>query len=95
MLTPERMLVNLLIEYGKTGGTKMIKISSALKQDEIVELLNAYDSDDLEFNFVKKEGIALYFETNASDLEEAASTAKALIKGEPWGSILYFQSIPA
>ena len=48
----------------------MIKISSALKQDEIVELLNAYDENDLEFSFVKKEGIALYFETNASDLEE-------------------------
>ena len=73
----------------------MIKISSALKQDEIVELLNAYDENDLEFSFVKKEGIALYFEINASDLEEAAKTAKALIKGQPWGSILYFQAIPA
>lgn len=73
----------------------MIKISSALQQDEIVELLTAYDKDDLEFSFFKKDGIALYFETNASDLEAAAKTAKELIKAEPWGNILYFQSIPA
>lgn len=77
------------------GGMWMIKVSSALKQDEIVELLNAYEETELEFSFVRKEGIALYFETNASDLEEAAKTAKALIKAQPWGSILYFQSIPA
>lgn len=73
----------------------MIKVSSALKQDEIVELLNAYDEDGLEFSFVRKEGIALYFETNAADLEEAASKVKALIKSQPWGPVLYFQSVPA
>lgn len=73
----------------------MIKISSALQQDEIIELLEAYDEDGLDFKFSKKQGIALFFETNADDLEAAAKTAKSLIKAQPWGSILYFQSIPA
>ncbi len=73
----------------------MIKVSSALKQNEIVELLNAYDENGLEFSFIRKEGIALYFETNASDLEAAAATVKQLIKSQPWGPVLYFQSVPA
>lgn len=73
----------------------MIKISSALKQDEIIELLNSYNEKDFEFKFVKKEGIALFFETNASNVETAAKTAKNHIKNQEWGSLLSFQSIPA
>ena len=73
----------------------MIKISSAVRQDEIIELLNSYEEDDISFSFSKKEGIALFFETNAEDLEVAARLAKDHIKAQPWGSILYFQAIPA
>lgn len=73
----------------------MIKVSSALKQEDIKELLNSYDEDGLEFNYVKKEGIALFFETNATDLEETAAKVKKLIKSQPWGPVLFFQVIPA
>lgn len=73
----------------------MIKVSSALKQDDIVELLDSYEENDLEFSYFRKEGIALYFETNAVDLEAAAQRAKELIKEQPWGSVLFFQVIPA
>lgn len=73
----------------------MIKLSSALKQEDIKEAMHAYDQDGVEFKFVKKEGIALFFETNAEDLEKTAADVKKYIKGQPWGSILFFQVIPA
>ena len=73
----------------------MIKISSAVRQDEIIKLLNSYEDGGISFTFTEKEGIALFFETNAEDLEVAARLAKDHIKAQPWGSILYFQSIPA
>ena len=36
----------------------------------------------------------MFFEVNG-DSEAAAAKAKALIKAQPWGSVLYFQSVPA
>lgn len=73
----------------------MIKLSSALKQEDIKEAMHAYDKDGVEFKFVKKEGIALFFETNATDLEQTAAEVKKYIKAQPWGPILFFQVIPA
>ncbi|MGX7350820.1 hypothetical protein RU97_GL000467 [Enterococcus canis] len=73
----------------------MIEISVALNQDQVIELLNKYDQDGITFTFKEKKGIKLYFETSADDLEAAAKAAKAEIKTQPWGSVLYFQSTPA
>ncbi|GEM01528.1 hypothetical protein SAMN05421839_11236 [Halolactibacillus halophilus] len=72
----------------------MIEISSPTQQDRIIELLTAINTDDVTFTFKEKKGISLYFETNASDLEEAAKIAKSAIKAEPWGTVLYFRSVP-
>lgn len=71
----------------------MIRISSPLRQEEIIELLNEYSGDNLSFTFKKKNGIALFFDTDASNVEKSAKLAKALIKEQSWGSILSFQSI--
>lgn len=74
----------------------MIKVNSALQQDKIIELLNAYtDSENLTFTFEEKKGISLIFQTNEEDLDKAAKVAKAAIKKESWGSVLYFQVVPA
>ncbi|MGM0523871.1 MAG: hypothetical protein ACQER2_07500 [Bacillota bacterium] len=72
----------------------MIEISSPTQQERIIELLTAIDTGDVTFTFKEKKGISLYFETNASDLEEAAKIAKSAIKAEPWGTVLYFRSVP-
>ncbi|GEN55931.1 hypothetical protein GCM10012290_04350 [Halolactibacillus alkaliphilus] len=72
----------------------MIEISSPTQQDKIIELLTTMTAGDITFTYKEKKGIALYFETNTDDLEEAAKIAKKAIKGEPWGSILYFRSVP-
>lgn len=74
----------------------MIKVNSALQQDKIIDLLNAYkDNEAITFSFVEKKGIGLFFQTNEEDLEKAAKLAKAAIKKESWGSVLYFQVVPA
>lgn len=72
----------------------MIEISSPTQQDRIIELLTAIDKGDVTFTFKEKKGISLYFETNTDDLEEAAKIAKSAIKAEPWGTVLYFRSVP-
>lgn len=72
----------------------MISISSAMQQDAIKELLEGYSEGDFAYSFKEKKGIKMFFEVNG-DSEAAAAKAKALIKAQPWGSVLYFQSVPA
>ncbi len=40
----------------------------------------------------KNKGSNCFFETSAQDKEAAAQKAKALIKAQPWGTVLYFQA---
>lgn len=73
----------------------MIEINSALSQDNIIELLNNFNEEGLTFSFKEKKGIKLIFETNAKDLEAACKLVKSTIKAQPWGSVLYFNVVPA
>lgn len=74
----------------------MIKVNSAIQQQNIIDLLNNFhDEEKIQFTFIKKQGIGLFFDTNEEDLNKAAKTAKAIIKNESWGSVLYFQAVPA
>ncbi|EOL48954.1 hypothetical protein RV11_GL002225 [Enterococcus phoeniculicola] len=70
----------------------MISIASAMQQEAIKELLEAYNEDGVTFTFKEKQGIKLFFETSADDKDAAAKKAKELIKAEPWGSVLFFQA---
>lgn len=69
----------------------MISIASAMHQDKIKEILKEYEGE-FTYTFKEKKGIKLFFEVTG-DPTAAANKAKELIKAEPWGSILYFQSI--
>lgn len=73
----------------------MIEISAAVHQDKIIELLNNYNEDGVQFSFKEKKGINLYFETNLEDLERASKLVSSAIKSQPWGTVLYFRSAPA
>jgi len=73
----------------------MIKVNSAMQQEKIIDLLNDFDEEGITFTYSKKQGISLFFETNAEDLEKAAKLAKSTITGQTWGSVLYFQVVPA
>lgn len=69
----------------------MISITSAVQQEQIKELLTTYEGEDFSYSFKEKKGIALFFDVTG-DKVEAAAKAKAMIKAQPWGSVLYFQS---
>ena len=60
----------------------MISIASAMKQEEIITLLEAYQGENETFTFKEKNGIKLFFE-----VEGDTETAE-----QPWGGVLYFQA---
>ena len=72
----------------------MIEITLPMQQDKAIELLNAHQEEGVSFTFKEKKGIKLYFETNTEDLDQAVKIAKATIKAQPWGAVLYFQAVP-
>lgn len=68
----------------------MIVVSSPLKRDFMVELVDGYTIDNFEFKHVKTEGMKLYFECANPDTEKAVRHVKNLIKGSEMGRALYF-----
>ncbi|MFI3212285.1 MAG: hypothetical protein R3Y24_02990 [Eubacteriales bacterium] len=68
----------------------MIYISSALKQQEIIDLLEKLEST-ITYKFVEKKGIKLSFEVSGGESKTAVDTAKAAIKATDFGKVLYFQ----
>lgn len=70
----------------------MISIASAMQQEEIKNLLADYNEEGISYTFKEKKGIKLYFDVTG-DAQQAAATAKQLIKAQPWGSVLYFQAV--
>jgi hypothetical protein len=65
----------------------MIVVNAALKKEEIKAALA--ELDDPSFSFSKEQGLQLYFETDADDLEEAAATAKSAIKDKIGKGIMF------
>jgi len=71
----------------------MIKVNSAMKQNDIIDLLNSIDEEGIQFTFDKKQGLSLVFSTNAEDKERAAKLAKLKIKEQSWGKALNLQVV--
>lgn len=69
----------------------MITISSPIKQEFIIELLDGKNIKGITFKYKGKSGINLEFEIDSEDREAAISAAKAEIKSTEIGSVLYFQ----
>lgn len=65
----------------------MIIVNSPLMHKKIQEQLEL--NEDPSFKFVKKEGIKLYFETDAEDLEKAVGIAKQVIKDKVSDVIMF------
>lgn len=68
----------------------MIYVASALKQQEIISLLETSD-EGIKYKFVEKKGIKLSFEVDGAEVQEAVDKAKAAIKATDFGKALYFQ----
>lgn len=68
----------------------MIYISSALKQQEIIELLEKLEGT-ISYKFVEKKGIKMTFEVVGAEAQVAVDSAKSAIKATDFGKVLYFQ----
>ncbi len=68
----------------------MIYISCALKQQEIIDLLEKMEGE-ISYKFIDKKGIKLSFEISGGEAQTAVNEAKAAIKATDFGKALYFQ----
>lgn len=71
----------------------MITISSPIKQDFIIELLDGKTIDGITYTYKEKSGIKLIFTISPDDKEKAIKVAKGHIKATEIGSVLYFQIV--
>ena len=69
----------------------MIVLNAPVQQDKIIETLTSFNEEGISYEFVEKKGIKLYFKSATDDQEAAAKKAKEIIKGTPYGGVLYFQ----
>lgn len=69
----------------------MIIVTLVHQQEPIIEIIEKSQEKGVSFKFVKKQGMKLYFETDAEDKQVASRIIKDLIKGSPWGAGLFFQ----
>jgi hypothetical protein len=65
-------------------------VSTPMASDKIINLLNEYKENDVEFKFIKKAGIKLEFEVANIDGPSAKNLVKTLIRDTEFGKVLYF-----
>ena len=70
-----------------------ITISSPLKQDFIIELLDGKTYEGITYTFKSKQGIKMIFAYTGESHDAAVSNAKSVIKETEIGQVLYFQVI--
>lgn len=68
----------------------MLYISSAMKHQEIIDLLENLEGST-SYKFIEKKGIKLSFEIAGEVGQAAVDTAKGAIKDTSFGKALYFQ----
>lgn len=69
----------------------MITIASAMQQDEIKELLEGYNEEGMTLHLKKNKESSCSLK-QVQKIRKLRLKAKELIKAQPWGTVLYFQS---
>ncbi len=64
----------------------MIIVNSPIMQKQIIKVVEAISEP--KFTYEKTDGIRVYFNTEAEDMEAACKIVKAAIKKDPMGSAL-------
>lgn len=75
------------------NNSNIIEISSPLKQDFIIELLNNKTFNDISYKHLSTSGIKMSFTFENATRNEAVKTAKEAIKNTEIGYVLYFQVV--
>ncbi|MFV0254804.1 MAG: hypothetical protein ACK5G7_01575 [Erysipelotrichaceae bacterium] len=69
----------------------LVTVKSTFKKEEIIELLEQYHEDGINYKTLDKNRLEINFETEGfSDPETAIKITKGLIKAQKWSSVLYF-----
>lgn len=68
----------------------LLTVNTPMKGKEIIELLEAYDENGVNFKFTNKAGLRHNFEATGIASDEAISLVKTLIRSTPFGGVLYF-----
>ncbi|MFW2488192.1 hypothetical protein [Clostridium chromiireducens] len=69
----------------------MIVVNCALRQDDIVEIVeNIQVENEKVFKYVKKEGLKIIFESSLGDDQKSAGIIKQAIKETNIGKALFF-----
>lgn len=69
----------------------MIVVSCPLKKDYIVELIDGYSDEGIEFKHEKTEGIKMYFSINDEErIDRGVRLVKDRIKASELGKALFF-----
>lgn len=65
-----------------------ISVNTALKQPEIIELLNGQTIQGVTYTYLEKKGMNLIFEVDTEDGDAAIKIAKSTIKAQPFGGAI-------
>lgn len=73
----------------------MIIVNCALKQNDIIKIVEDIEiGSEKPFNYIKKDGIKLYFESAFEDDVKACPIIKSAIKSTTFGNALFFNVLP-
>jgi hypothetical protein len=65
-------------------------VSTALKAEDIKNLLEEYRENGVSYRFVKKSGLKMEFEVSGVEGQEAVDITKKIIRATEYGKVLFF-----
>lgn len=65
-----------------------ISVNTALKQKDIIEVLDGNEINGCTFSYVETKGMNIIFRVNVEDGDQAIKIAKSVIKATPFGNAI-------
>ncbi|EGD46985.1 hypothetical protein Cpap_1180 [Ruminiclostridium papyrosolvens DSM 2782] len=68
-----------------------IVVNSVLMGNQIIGALTSYKEDNVNYEFISKNGMKIEFEVTEMEKAAAVDLTKKIIRSQDFGSALYFQ----
>lgn len=68
-----------------------IVVNSVLMGNQIIGVLTSYKEDNVNYEFISKNGMKIEFEVTEMEKAAAVDLTKKIIRSQDFGSALYFQ----
>jgi hypothetical protein len=65
-------------------------VNTALKAEDIKQLLAEYNEGGVTYRFIKKTGLKMEFDVAGAEGQAAVDLTKKIIRGTDYGSIIFF-----